>query len=181
MRAMGFKWLISALLFHSIQSMGAPLFTGLDVVQNTPRTLPRETAHGQVLVFLSTKCPCSKSHEAPLKELAAAFPQITFTAIHANQDESLEQAQRYFTDAELPFPVLRDEKARLADELGAYKTPHVYVFDATGNRVYSGGVDDSKSAPRAERRYLKETLVALMENKKLEFSQQRTLGCEIQR
>ncbi|MFK5047747.1 thioredoxin-like domain-containing protein, partial [Klebsiella pneumoniae] len=89
-------------------------------------------------VFLSTKCPCSNSHVALVKQLAKDFPAFAFVAVHSNRDETVAEARAYFRDFGLP--VLQDEKSRLADEFKASKTPHAYVLAAGDGKVlYHGG------------------------------------------
>jgi hypothetical protein len=178
---------LAASLFalHSVAVATVPnrevIFIGKDVVSGALVERRFEGIQGDVYVFLSSRCPCSKSHESVLKALAKRFPEFRFTGVHSNQDEKSEDSQQHFAKAGLPFPVLRDEGARFAEKLGAFKTPHAFVFDARGEKIYEGGVDDSKSALRARRHYLAEALTALREGKRPEIRQTRVLGCEIQR
>jgi peroxiredoxin len=178
---------LAASLFalHSVAVATVPnrdvVFTGRDVVSGALVERRPERIKGDVYVFLSSKCPCSASHERVLEALAKRFPEFRFTGVHSNQDEKAEDSQEHFAKAGLPFPVVRDEGARFAEKLGAFKTPHAFVFDARGEKIYEGGVDDSKSAPRARHHYLADALTALREGKRPEIRQTRVLGCEIQR
>ena len=87
---------------------------------------------GTVVVFLSAKCPCSDSHVPVLKKLAEEFKDFSFVAIHSNADEQIDSSKSYFETAKLPFPVLQDEKSKIADEYRAFKTPHVFVLSPEG-------------------------------------------------
>jgi peroxiredoxin len=136
-----------------------------------------------VVVFLSAKCPCSQSHEEVLKQLHKDFsgPDFQFIGVHSNADEGLEMTQLHFEKAGLPFAVLHDEKAEIADQLGAYKTPHVYVIGKGQEVLFRGGVDDSHHAPAAQRHYLRNALTAIRDGKPIADRAVRVLGCAIKR
>lgn len=135
------------------------------------------------LIFLSTQCPCSQSHEPVLKSLKAQHPQIDFYGIHSNVDESEISADAHFSAAALGFSVLQDDRALLAEKLGALKTPHAFLYDGQGTLFYSGGIDNSNTASQATEHYLKDAISTLLNGKKLGPSEakRRTLGCLIAR
>ena len=136
---------------------------------------------GAVVVFLSSLCPCSASHEKSLSRLSAKFPQFKFLAVHSDQDESPTEVSTYFKQAALPFPVVRDGKARLANYFGALKTPHVFVLSLQGKTLYRGAVDNSHDASRASRFYLSEALSALVAKNEPNPYETKPLGCAISR
>lgn len=158
-------------------------WSGVDFAtsQSTPVSLQSPGKMGLVLVFLSVKCPCSNSHVGELKELAKKYPQFRFVAVHSNSDESYDLAKDYFKGLDLPFMAIQDEKAKIADELKAYKTPHVYVFGSSGETLYKGGVTSSSNAPTAEKHYLADVLLELSSGRTLKVTETRTLGCVIAR
>lgn len=137
--------------------------------------------NGTVLVFLSASCPCSNNHVPVLRKLAEDFKDFSFVAIHSNADEPLEMSKNYFEAAKLPFPVLQDEKTKLADEYRAFKTPHSYVLSPEGKILYKGGVTSSASASASDKQYLRDALSDVSEGKALRVSEGRTLGCVIAR
>lgn len=134
-----------------------------------------------VLVFLSAKCPCSASHEGLLSQMAKDFPEVEFVGIHSNADEPKELSQQHFAAANLSFPIIQDKSGKLADELGAYKTPHVFVFNSQGQLLYSGGVTDSHVGPTAKTAFLKQALLEIRQGKTPTTKEGRTLGCVISR
>lgn len=133
------------------------------------------------IIFLSAKCPCSNSHIDRIINLANQYTSIQFIGIHSNQDEPLESARTYFKSLGLPFPVMRDENAVIADFLKAFKTPHAYLLDPQNQIVYQGGVTDCPEANKSEQQYLKDALEDLINNRPIKNSQGRTLGCFIKR
>jgi thiol-disulfide isomerase/thioredoxin len=152
--------------------------SGADLLTHSKINLPLKKA---VVVFLSTECPCSKSHVPLLGRLARDFTDFKFIAVHSNVNEAEANAQTFFSENPLGFSVIQDSQARLANAFGAVKTPHVYVFDEAGSIVYRGGATDCAFAPDAKKQYLKDALEALRLGKKPAVNQTKTLGCYIQR
>ena len=136
---------------------------------------------GLVVVFLSSRCPCSNSHLNELKDLAKHYSQFNFVGVHSNLDESHDISQMYFQNAALPFPVIEDRELELANELHALKTPHAFVIAANGKILYQGGVTDSRDAGSADRHYLRDALDEVNRGRSVETPQARTLGCIISR
>lgn len=135
-----------------------------------------------VISFISARCPCSASHEMELKKLAEEYKEFKFVGIHSNQDETEAEALAHFSDSQFPFPVIRDAKAKIADGLGAMKTPHVFILKPGSEEIlFQGGIDDSHTQALAKKHYLREALQALREGKTPENSKVRTLGCAISR
>ncbi len=144
---------------------------------------PTLSASASVFIFLSAKCPCSDSHLAKLRETYDAFQAkgFRFLGIHSNVDESPEVTGKYFRERPLPFPVLQDERAQLADRFAALKTPHVFVVSPRGKLLFEGGLDGSKQAESTNVNYLRDALQAISVGKLPERSRVRALGCIIQR
>ena len=153
---------------------------GMDIANSASHRVDLKTPQLHVIIFLSAQCPCSASHEPLLAQLSTDFPSISFTAIHSNANEDPALSRKYFAAAKLPFPVLRDEGARWADEFGALKTPHAFVM-RSGEILYSGGVTNSTDGTRANAPYLREALTALLTGKTIDQRERRALGCVIAR
>jgi hypothetical protein len=153
---------------------GKDLFSGKNVTIESGKL-------GQVLIFMSAKCPCSNSHVQIIKKLSQQFSDFSFVVIHSNGDESLAEAQKYFKNADFKFGVIRDVDFKLADKFKAYKTPHSFVLDIAGNVLYKGGVTSSATADAADRIYLQEALNDISNNQPIKLAEGRTLGCAISR
>lgn len=177
--------MLSLVLFVSLNLTAAQnSIQGLDLTsgKSTTITLSKSQKY-QVVVFLSSKCPCSKSHEPKLKELAKTYTAdgFQFVAIHSNADEDLKSARQYFSESQLGFPVISDPQSKIADRFNALKTPHVFVTDQKGKILYQGGVDDSSDSAQAEKNYLASALADLKAGKTVALAETRTLGCRIER
>lgn len=173
---------IFAVVF-STTAEAAHTFSGLDLRSGTESSFVREDKEHKatVLIFLSSKCPCSMSHLEEVKNLAKENPEIRFIGVNSNSDETVEDSKKYFAAQGIPFPVLKDEKAVLADEFKAVKTPHAYILDSTGKKLYQGGVSNSAMFPKADRPYLREALSDLKAGREIKTPLARALGCAILR
>ncbi|MEW6055739.1 MAG: redoxin domain-containing protein [Bdellovibrionota bacterium] len=185
-------WVFAAIIFSTGADLRAAArlvesdfeFGGIDVVKLSPVSVALDQgALATVVVFLSAKCPCSLGHENAVSSLHRKYsPQrIQFIGIHSNAREGLELATSHFSNSKLPFPVLRDQNTKLADKFGALKTPHVFVVDPKGAVVFSGGIDDSKTGLSPTRHYLDQALQSIVDRKKPDPSEVKTLGCVIER
>ena len=148
-----------------------------------PRVELKAASKATIVAFVSSRCPCSASHELELKRLSALYtPQgFQFVGVHSNQNEPIAEAQAHFKLVSFSFPVIHDERAALADQLGALKTPHVYVINPEGKVLYQGGVDDSHIQQTASKHYLADALNSISAGKDPQPSRTRSLGCVISR
>jgi hypothetical protein len=160
---------------------------GIDLLSNESFDLESFSAKnsrgskGYVLVFLSALCPCSNSHVSEVKTLYQDFKSFQFIGVHSNQDEAPDISMKYFKSIQMPFPILADANARLADEFKAYKTPHAFVLSPKGKVLYQGGVTSSALADQADKHFLREALQDLDAGKNVRMVRGRTLGCVISR
>lgn len=156
---------------------------GADLAQKTgAAALDLKGDRPTVVVFMSAKCPCSRSHEKMVQALARDYGEVRFVGVHSNADEAEGMARSYFTKAEWSFPIVNDPQSKIADAFGALKTPHVFIVAADGKTLlYQGGLTDSHQANRAEKTYLKVALDSIRAGKKPDPVETRTLGCYIKR
>lgn len=154
---------------------------GESILDNTEIQAGQKKSKGLVVVFVSSKCPCSDSHIEELKELAKAFPDFEFVGIHSNMDEDFEVSKSYFEAKKLPFPVIQDHKAKIADDFKAFKTPHAFILKLSGEIVYQGGVTNSAQFSRSNKKFLREALQDIAADRTVEIPEGRTLGCVIAR
>ena len=166
---------------HGAIAPNVSALRGPDVVTGKFISSSLEAHRGLVVVFLSAVCPCSNSHLQELAALAKAYPDFAFLGIHSNTDEKKEPTQAYFQNAKLPFPVIQDNGAKIADEFKAYKTPHAFIMKSNGQIAYRGGVSSSHDFSSADQKFLREALEDLDKNRPVKTPEGRTLGCAISR
>ncbi len=191
---------ISTFFSSVVQAAWPTDISGLNLTSGQTSRIILNLQQPTVVVFLSTKCPSSNSHLPLLDELSKKWTKFQFVGIHSNVDEDVVSSQNFFQKLKLNFPIIQDEKAQLADKLGAFKTPHVFIlipkYDLKHNTskvneveiLYRGGVTESylystddSSRTNRKRNYLLEAFEDLDQKKALRTKETRTLGCAIAR
>jgi peroxiredoxin len=173
--------LFYASLFFAVSAFALD-FKGYEYRSGKNLELNTENTSWTVLVFLSSKCPCSNNSIEQVNKVYSEFgaKKILWVGVHSNQDEEWLDSKNYFENSDLKIPVLKDENAQIAKKFAAIKTPHVYVLkNDTGQVLYSGGIANSTDNTKADRNYLKEVLHDLVLKGVAPFSYQRVLGCRI--
>ena len=78
------------------------------------------------------------------------------------------------------FIYLRDESQAVAKAYQATHTPHLYVFDAQRQLIYTGRIDDNWQNPGdVKKRYLREALLAAVKGQKPAEPETFAIGCTI--
>lgn len=173
-------------------SIGASLPQGeIQVQQADGRSVTLKElmgAKGTAIVFWSNQCPWTDRYESRLQDLIREYQSsgIHFVLVNANDIEGskkdvLESIQSHAERRGYRIPYVRDSGARLAELLGASRTPHVYLFDSGGSLIYSGAIDDSPSGPsQVEHAYLQEALEALGAGETPDTERTEAFGCKLQ-
>ncbi len=155
---------------------------GNSTTDQSPKEITFQKAEiATVVVFLSAMCPCSDSHIPYLKKLKEEFPKVTFVAIHSNVNEDAKTTEAYFKKVNLPFDVIQDNEAKIADAFKANKTPHSYIISKENKILYEGGVTSSAKAHQASEFFLQQALLDLTQGREIKQKETRTLGCVISR
>lgn len=140
-----------------------------------------------VVAFLGTECPLAKLYAARLESMQQdlASDGIRVLAVMSNRHDSLLDISAFANRQKLTFPIVKDAGGRLANELGASRTPEVFVFDSTRRLRYQGRIDDQygigyvRDEPR--RRDLRVALDELIAGKPVSVAKTEAVGCIIGR
>ena len=106
---------------------------------------------------------------------------IAVVGINSNVAEDAAAVKSHAAEHSLSFPILKDPGNKIADRLGATKTPEAYVLDANNKLVYHGRIDNSKDASGVNSSELRDALEALLAGKPIERSTAMAFGCTIKR
>jgi hypothetical protein len=170
----------------------APDFTATDS-DGKVRRLEDFRGKTVVLEWTNAECPYTRKHYSSgnmqgLQELARRRGVIWLSVI-----SSAPGKQGYVSGAEAdalsrsrhaePTAVLLDPAGNLGRLYHAKTTPHLFVIDARGELKYMGGIDSLATAdvadiPRAEP-YLKEALLAVVDDKPVAHPVTRPYGCSV--
>lgn len=138
-----------------------------------------ENKKALVIAFLSTECPCSIAHEKYLSQYAREFTDFEFIVYNSNLSEDQKVIESHYV--KFPIQVIKDSDQKIANMMGALKTPHIFILDKKGQEIFNGGVTDTRSPNEKSRFYLKEALLAIQKGELPNTKQVRTLGCTIKR
>ncbi len=144
-----------------------------------------------VVAFVGTECPLAKNYAPRLKELAAEFEDqgVAFLAINANVQDSLSEIGDYVRSHELTFPVLKDNNNVVADQMGAVRTPEVFLLDKDHVVRYWGRIDDQYGfktgagyvKPKLRERFLADAITEVLAGKDVAKPVVEAHGCFIGR
>lgn len=97
-----------------------------------------------VLAFLGTECPLAKLYASRLSEMAKDYAAkgVVFIGIDANRQDNVTEMAAFARVHGLNFPFLKDLGNTVADQIGAQRTPEVYVVDKEKVIRYAGRIDD---------------------------------------
>jgi peroxiredoxin/mono/diheme cytochrome c family protein len=140
-----------------------------------------------VLVFLGVECPVARQYGERLAALAAKYGPLgaAFVGIDSNQQDSLAEIAHFAREFKIEFPILKDAGNVVADQVGALRTPEVFLLDAERKVRYWGRIDDQNGVGYSRPRPLKQDLAAaldeLLAGKEVSQTAQPPSGCFIGR
>ncbi len=140
-----------------------------------------------VVLFLGTQCPVNNLTLPALTALHKKYsPQkVLFVAINSNSQDDRAAVASHAKEFQLPFVVLKDEGARVADRFAAQRTPEAFVLDETRTVRYRGRIDDryDKGVQRAAatRHDLADAIDALLQQREIARPVTEAAGCPIAR
>jgi peroxiredoxin len=139
--------------------------------------------NGAVLIFISSQCPVSNAYNERMEALAKDFGSrgIAVIGINANASESVEVVKAHAAEHHFTFAVLKDSGNKIADKLGASRTPEAYLLDGNNKLVYHGRIDNSKEQEGVNSSELRDAMDALLAGKPITKTTAMAFGCSIKR
>lgn len=150
----------------------------------TNRTLASlEGKKGTVLLFISVQCPVSNAYNERMEKLAQDYKAkgINVIGINSNVAEDAAAVKTHAGQNKLTFPVLKDPGNKIADRLGATKTPEAYFISADNKLLYHGRIDNSKDAAGVNSSELRDAIDLTLSGKPVEKTTAVAFGCTIKR
>jgi thiol-disulfide isomerase/thioredoxin/mono/diheme cytochrome c family protein len=144
-------------------------------------------AKAVVVLFLCTQCPVNNQYMPTLAELHQKYSSkgILFIGVNSCGQDDLAAVAQHAKEYKLPFLVLKDDGARLADRFAAARTPEAFVLDGTRTVRYRGRIDDHYAKgvqrPQAVQHDLADALDALLAGKEIAHPATEATGCPISR
>ena len=148
---------------------------------------PFRAAPGKVvvLIFVRTDCPVSNRYAPTIQKLGTVrMDQAAFFLVYPSRKETAETIRRHGKDFHYTFAAIRDPQHILVKQSAAQITPEAAVFNAAGQLVYHGRIDNlyedfghtRKSATTHE---LADAIEAAVAGKSFTASAAPAVGCYI--
>ncbi len=138
---------------------------------------------GAVIIFVATKCPVSNAYNERMEKLAQDYKTkgINVIGINSNSTEPAAEVKSHATEKGLTFVILKDDGNKIADRLGATRTPEAYVLDASMKLVYHGRIDNSQRAEGVTSSDLRDAIDEMLAGKAVSKTGGAAFGCSIKR
>jgi len=170
-------------------SAATAMATAFTLDQTPIEPLASIARRGAAMIFLAVECPICNRYAPEISRLATRFEAagIDFWLVYPNADESVDAVRKHIEDYQLTAlskRVVRDPQHALVERAGVRVTPEVVVYQAGGERVYRGRIDDRFPALGLDRREptrrdLEHVLNAMIDSKPIPTSGEPAVGCYI--
>ena len=139
--------------------------------------------NGAVLVFIAVQCPVSNAYNERMEKLAQDYQArgVNVVGINSNETESATDVKAHATAKHLTFQILKDSGSKIADTLGATRTPEAYYLDANNKLLYHGRIDNSRDNTQVNSSELRDALEATLSGKPVPKTTASAFGCSIKR
>jgi len=148
--------------------------------------------NGLIVNFSCNTCPFVVAWEDryPMIEKMAAENKMGVILLNSNERKRLENDMADSFDAMVKHAketgynsyYTVDKNHQIADAMGAFTTPHIFVFDKDKKLAYKGAIDDNyKDAAGVEANYLKDAVSAIVKGEKANPAETKGNGCSIKR
>jgi len=144
-------------------------------------------AKAVAIVFLGTECPLANLYGPRLNEIQRKYANrgVQVIGINSNKQDSLTEVAAYVHRHKISFPMLKDPGNRVADAIGAERTPEVFLLDDKLTVRYHGRIDDQYGVGYSKERGAKPELSlaidALLSGKPVTKPETKAVGCYIGR
>ncbi len=139
--------------------------------------------NGTVLIFMSVQCPVSNGYNERMEKLYQDYKAkgIAVIGINSNVAEDAAAAKAHAAEKGLTFAILKDPGNKIADKLGASKTPEAYFIDGNNKLLYHGRIDNSQNPAAIESNDLRNAIDSTLAGKPVEKPEAKAFGCTIKR
>ena len=187
---MNLKPLLLAVLMlatGSISAQQVTSFTLNNVINGKPVSLDTyPSCSGIAIIFTSNTCAFDEYYRARIARLSTEYSdRVPVLLVNSGIEpaESEEAMAKKAAQLNLRVPYLADKDQALMKQLGASKTPQVFLLrnmSGTFSVVYKGAIDDNAQVEADVRHaYLKDAIDILLTNQSIQTPEVRPMGCSI--
>jgi peroxiredoxin len=140
-----------------------------------------------LIVVTCNHCPTALAYWPRIVSLAKQYEEDNLGVLAINGNDASQkpmdnfaEMQRLVTQYGVPFPYLHDESQEILKQLGAERTPEVFLFNARRELVYKGAIDDSWENEAAVMRvYLEDAIEFALDGLEIDYPEIPAVGCSI--
>lgn len=137
-----------------------------------------------VLFVVGTECPIANRMTPELKRIVTDYKGIAYFFVFSEKNLTATSVRKHLKDFSLNAPSLLDSRFVVAKFAKARVTPEAALFDATGNMMYHGRINDSyveHNVPRETpvKHDLRKAISELLQKKPVTNSFVPAVGCPI--
>ncbi|HJU55414.1 MAG TPA: thioredoxin family protein [Pyrinomonadaceae bacterium] len=139
--------------------------------------------NGTVLIFVSTQCPMVKAYAERIEKLAQDYRAkgVNVVGINSNVAETTDGIKAQIKNESFSFVILKDKGSKVADMLGAERTPEVFFLDASNKLVYHGRIDNHRDLAQVQTSDLRNAIDETLAGKPVSKAEAAAFGCTIKR
>jgi hypothetical protein len=164
-------------------------FTLNNVVNGRPVSLETyPSCSGIAIIFTSNACAFDEYYRGRIAKLATDYSdRVPLLLVNSSPEpaDSDENMVKKATQLNLKVPYLSDKDQLLMKQLGASRTPQVFLLKNSGGSftvVYKGAIDDNAQVEADVRHaYLKDAIDILLTNQTIQTPEVRPMGCTIRK
>jgi peroxiredoxin len=140
-----------------------------------------------VLIVTCNHCPYARAYWKRLINMYNKFEEdnLMILAINPNDAEqypadSYDNMKKLAKELKLPFPYLHDENQKIAQKLGATRTPEAFVFNSKRQLVYKGAIDDNwENENMVTSVYLEDAIEYTLDGMDPDYAEVPAVGCSV--
>lgn len=159
--------------------------TGVDLAGKAVDPIHADAGKPTVLIFIRTDCPISNRYVPTIQRLRAQYAgKAAFWLVYPDKGESSAAIEAHLHEYGYKLPALHDPQHALVKLAQAQITPEAAVFDAAGQLVYHGRIDDwyvafGRSRPAPTTHELDDAVQAVLKGNKPQVTTASAVGCYI--
>ncbi len=135
-----------------------------------------------VFVFVSKECPCQDAHLPRLEQLVRDYASRGVQFVGIDSEVNATPASAAAQAQQLPFAVLVDRDATLANALNAQYATYSALVDPRGRVVYRGGIDSDKRKLHDDATpYLRDAIDDVLAGRQPRRATGKALGCTLRK
>lgn len=143
---------------------------------------------GVAIIFTTNACPYDEYYRGRIAKLSNDYAdKVPVLLVNSSNDpvESSENMTRKAQQLGLSIPYLSDKDQSLMTQLGATKSPQVFLLKNESGKfrvVYRGAIDDNAQVEADVRHaYLRDAIDIMLTNQKIATAEVRPVGCTIKK